>query len=109
MPRELLLILTGDPEGPPLAAVRHSEHVTQVASDRVFAIEDPGPERTAALRALPDVFVGVGDQPPAAVTAGLNERERLWIEAWSRRAEPKRRAGQGRPWDAPGFEPPDPN
>jgi hypothetical protein len=43
---------------------------------------------------------------PADVLARLDDPERLFAAAWNERRRPKRRAGDGLPWDAPGFDAP---
>ena len=49
-------------------------------------------------------------RPGPTDVAGLSEAEMLFVDVWRARLdEPaKQRPGDGVPWDAPGFEPPDP-
>lgn len=46
---------------------------------------------------------------PDAPPPGLTDDESLFIESWRARpqAGAKERKGEGLPWDAPGFQPPD--
>lgn len=47
---------------------------------------------------------------PAEEVARLTAAERLFVAAWELRSSglhPGPRVGEGLPWDAPGFEPPD--
>ena len=46
----------------------------------------------------------VGDE---SALEGLDVGARLFVQAWQQTRKPDR-AGDGRPWDAPGFEPPGP-
>lgn len=105
---ELLLLLEGDPQDPDLLKVREDERVTQVLSDRVFAIEKPNAQRIAELEATPGLLLSVEGSPPLRIPSDLSETERLWIEAWSYRSGQKKRPGERLFWDAPGFESPDP-
>ena len=62
---------------------------------------------TTLLRGAPGV-VAVGDpELPDDVRAGLSDTERLFADAWVLGRQPKVRPGEGLPWDAPGFQPPD--
>lgn len=109
MPRELLVILQGDPGDLTSGRIRHGRRVTQRLSDRVFAIEHPGAAALTELRAVPGALVCERGQVPEQLLAELSDAERLWVRAWdSRREGEKERPGSGLPWDAPGFEPPDP-
>lgn len=105
---EILLILDGDPQDPALEEVRKEQRVTQAVSDRVFAIEKPDSQQIAALEATPGVLLCPEGSTPPNVPVDLSSAERIWIDAWGKRGEPKPRRGEGLSWDAPGFEPPDP-
>lgn len=50
------------------------------------------------------------DRPTTDDLASLAPAELLFVEAWQTRLDgpPKVRPGDGRPWDEPGFQPPDP-
>ena len=80
--------------------------VTQRLLPRL-AIVEGDPDRVAALRQLPGV-TGVFQGPVSeTVLRELNPDERLFAGAWARGRAPKpERRGQGMPWDAEGFEPP---
>ena len=80
--------------------------VTQRLPPRLAIVEGDA-DGVAALRNIHGV-VGVFDGPvPETVLGELNPTERLFADAWvsSRRSKPDRR-GEGLPWDAEGFEPP---
>jgi hypothetical protein len=47
------------------------------------------------------------DDIPADRLLDLAPHERIFVAAWRDRRAAKARAGDGIPWDAPGFEPPD--
>lgn len=61
-----------------------------------------------ALAAIGGIQVVRSRPIPKSLLAGLSASERLFAEAWSQQGRPKVRVGDGQPWDAPGFEPPDP-
>lgn len=84
--------------------------VRQAASPRVVIVEASA-GALAGLRAIPGVTVVTGSDAPTGLTEGLDDGESLFVAAWlSRNKEgpPKQRPGEGLPWDAPGFLPPDP-
>ena len=65
--------------------------------DRALSLLDDAAEVRAVVRAGDDggPFEDLGDE------------ERIFVAAWTVRHKPKVRRGDGLPWDAPGFEPPD--
>jgi hypothetical protein len=85
----------------------------QEFSPRVLVVGfDQGP---AKLRSLPKVTVVVSSDEPEAVNPHLDVlsvSERLQVEAWRDRNlglhDDAKTPGDGLPWDAPGFEAPDP-
>lgn len=89
--------------------------VRQEFSDRVVVV---GPEDgEVALRKLSHVEAVVSSDEPNAVyrlLADLTSSERLQVEAWRDRKlgstsdDEGKRPGDGRAWDDPDFEPPDP-
>ncbi len=65
--------------------------------------------RVPANRPLPEApgtrwYLGA---VPAEAAADFTPTERLFVDAWLSRSEPKTRPGEGLPWDAPGREAPD--
>jgi hypothetical protein len=80
--------------------------VVQVASPRVGVVRADA-ATLDGLRQRPDVVAVVEQVLPATVVAELDDTERLFVEAWSQHGRPKQRPGEGRSWDAEGFEPPD--
>lgn len=62
------------------------------------------------LRRNPVVRFVATDTVGEEILDGLTADERVFATAWElrRRASPKTRLGEGLPWDAPGFLPPDP-
>jgi hypothetical protein len=104
--QEEVLVVTADTDrsGHLLAEVGRRVRVTQLLPPRLALVllDDRGAEE---LRALPgvSVFTDAGPRP-----AGLNDRERLFVDAWMSRGTGKVRAANGLAWDAPGYVPPDP-
>ena len=103
---ERLVLITGE-EGrnafEEIAGVR----ITQSMSPRVMLVVGSG-GGMRRLRTRPGVEVIEGDLPARALE-WLDPEETLFARAWlSGRAKPGVRHGEGLPWDAPGFEPPDP-
>jgi hypothetical protein len=109
-PTELLVVLDEDAAEDALKRVRDAFRVTQVASPRLAIVESPRSEGEASLRAIPGVVAVAGTDVPAELISRLSPEEELFVAAWSlRMAEGprKERRGEGLPWDAPGFSPPD--
>jgi xanthine dehydrogenase molybdopterin-binding subunit B len=100
---DVLLIASDEPSAQRLAARLGSG---QVMGRAVLAVD------TARLENMPgDVQVfTAADRPRPPDVAGLSEAETLFVDAWRSRLDrpAKVRPGDGLPWDAPGFEPPDP-
>lgn len=86
-----------------------SGHATIVhaASPRLFVVrlESATYEEIAAL---PGVAALSEQSLPPGLAAQLDPQEKLFAAAFAARAIPKERVGDGLPWDAAGFEPPDP-
>lgn len=110
--KEWLIILSD--EGADEARKRLSAHhrIVQVASPRVVVVQSPEKvEPDMPLRSIPGVVTVTDGEAPPEVMEGLDESEALFVAAWSSRIKQgpsKERRGEGLPWDAPGFEPPDP-
>lgn len=92
--------------GAPLDAVVHPHVEIHQRLPPRLAIVTADEEGLRALERKPEVrAVFTGDVPPEAL-ARLDEPERLFAAGWNERHRPKKRRGEGLPWDAPGFDPP---
>ena len=110
-PAELLVRVDHDEAADALARLREKFRVTQVAPPRLAVVERPPDTREPELRDTPGVVAVAGPEVPEDFKQGLSPEEALFVAAWERRMrEPKSdgRPGDGLPWDAPGFSPPDP-
>jgi hypothetical protein len=105
-PPELLVILEPRLADEALAQLRGVANVTQVLVPRLALVRaDPEiVERVARIEGVADVYEDAVSELPADLTPS----ERVFVSAWEARRQPKTRAGEGLPWDAPGFLPPDP-
>lgn len=101
-----------------LIVVNTSEGLQEVS--RQWTLVQTHPPRLAIVRAgAEELRTGAAgtvavlnpssvDEVEAALQSPLSESERLFVEAWLLRRRPKEnRKGDGLPWDAPGFTPPD--
>jgi hypothetical protein len=97
------LIITdlGHDVGAFVESVRHA-----ISSRLAVIVVDPS--TAERLRARGGVVAVVDDELPPGIVAGLDELERLFVAAWNERRRTKTRTGDDLPWDAAGFEPPDP-
>lgn len=102
-PREHVLIIDPGSTDP---LVGWPGQVRHTVSSRV-ALVDADDTAIEALRARPGVLGVYAAIVPPHVTAALDDTERLFIEAWHLRNEPKRRPADGVDWGERGFEPPD--
>lgn len=91
--------------GATLDAIDPDVEVRQVLPPRlaIVAADDAG---LRALERSSDVLSVHTEAVPADVLARLDEPARVFAAAWNERRRPKRRTGDGLPWDAPGFDPP---
>lgn len=103
-PRELLIVLESRPASGTLAQLRAVANVTQVFPPRL-ALVQAGPDARTRIARIQGVL-HVLDDPARKLPADLTPVERTFAAAWQARQQPKTRAGEGLPWDAPGFEPP---
>lgn len=96
--------------------VRSEAELTQILSNcrvvaklppRLVVVEanDAEMEVLRGAPAISAVLTAVSELPKLE----LNEGEKLFVEAWHKRqrTEKKNRVGEGLPWDAEGFQPPD--
>ena len=107
MGREMLLVV--DPVAPDLPE-RLAPFVTvdQRLPPRLLVVRGEADRLDHASR-LPGVVAAIVDRLPERVLDQLDPTERLFAQAWVAGRRPKvGRPGDGLPWDAPGFEPPDP-
>jgi hypothetical protein len=89
---------------PVVATVPPRVTVLRAGADAVPAIARAS--RLAIARGDDDRVEVVGDD---SVLGELDDGARLFVEAWRSQARATSdRPGDGLPWDAPGFEPPDP-
>ncbi len=107
---ELLVIFGDDGAEEALAELSNRRPVTHVVSRRVVVVQHPTDEPDVDIRAIPGVAAVMAAEVPPEFLATLDETEAMFVTAWSsRKGKPKKeRSGEGLPWDAPGFEPPDP-
>ena len=106
---EFLVILDPSAAAEGLKRLRESHRVTQVGSPRVVVVSVL-PGETPPSSSTPGVVAVSGGTLPSGLLERLDESEALFATAWvSRMTGPeKQRRGAGLPWDASGFEPPDP-
>ena len=105
MPPEFLVLLVDGDDG--LERLRRSLEVTQVASPRLAVVV----AAEGALEAIDGVAEIAGAGESLQDEIALTDAERLFADAWALRtgdAPGGERPGDGLPWDAPGFTPPDP-
>jgi hypothetical protein len=110
-PAELLVRVDDDEAADTLARLGERFRVTQVAPPRLAVVEQEPGTHEAGLRDIPGVVAVAGPEVPDDFRKGLSPEEALFVAAWERRMqEPQSedRPGEGLPWDAPGFSPPDP-
>ncbi|HEX5746849.1 MAG TPA: hypothetical protein VFZ09_11450 [Archangium sp.] len=89
-----------------LSRVAASLQVTQRLPPRL-AIVRGTPGQLEALREQPGVAALCEGPVPPEVLEQLGPTEQLFAKAWETGRQPKSRPGEGLPWDAPGFQPPD--
>ena len=87
--------------------IRSRCDVVAAMPPRLFVVEIDETS-AAALASWAGVAAVVTDPQVIDVTPPLTEGERLFAAGWATKGVKKgERAGEGLPWDAPGFEPPD--
>lgn len=106
---ELLVILEPSAAAETLERLHESHRVTQVGSPRIVVVS-VSPGETPPSSSIPGVVAVTTGTLPSGLVDRLDEGEALFVTAWEgRMAGPeKQRRGEGLPWDASGFEPPDP-
>ena len=103
---EYLVILQPNLADQALAEIEAVATVTQIFRPRLLLIR-PDAKAKENLVQIAGVL-GVYDAVPSKIPSDLSPEERVFIAAWAARCQPKTRQGEGLPWDAPGFAPPDP-
>ena len=103
--REFLIILELRLANEALPQMQAVGNVTQVLLPRLALVQADADTmtRVARIRGVLHVY----DDPFHKLPADLTPSERTFAAAWQARQQPKTRTGEGLPWDAPGFEPPD--
>lgn len=104
----MLVIVQDDQAESAMARVGLVARIAQRLPPRLAIIEiDPG--EVERVRSVEGVRALYDDTVSETVLQQLTPAERLFAEAWarSRQARPSR-PGDGLPWDAEGFQPPDP-
>jgi hypothetical protein len=71
-----------------------------------LAVVAAGERDLWALERFPGVRAVHTERVPDDVVARMDEPARTFATAWNERRSPKRRTGDGLPWDTPGFDAP---
>lgn len=104
----VLLIAHEDRAATVLAEAGHVARIVQRLPPRL-AIVDATPEALVALKGMQGMQAVCEGSIPASLLEELKPMERVFADAWVASQRAKRdRPGEGLPWDAKGFEPPDP-
>jgi len=107
MPEKLVVLFAQDASRG-MAEIQKSYRVLSLLPPRLAVVEldDNGTQAVRRMPATQAVIAG----PTDAMPPNLQENERLFIDAWQQRLsyQNKRRVGEGKSWDAEGFQPPDP-
>ena len=102
---QALLIIDGLHNETVMLRVAELATVTQRLPPRLAIVEGE-PDRLASIHGIPGIISMFEGSVPEAMLRQLNPTERLFAEAWAESRRPKSRIGEGLPWDAEGFEPP---
>lgn len=105
--RELLVVLHLSAGDQGLNEVKRETTVIQHVPPRLVLVEGE-PNVIDRLRELPGVRSVFRPEDDMGEIGDLSEHERLFVDGWRLRGQPKERPGDGLPWDAPGYLPPDP-
>jgi len=100
----LILVFVDETVG--AAALKDSATIVHTASPRLF-VARVDLARRSDLASRPGVIAMTEGTLPDEVANRLNKAEALFATAFANRRTSKERPGEGLPWDAPGFEPPD--
>jgi hypothetical protein len=91
--------------GATLDALRPAVEIRQNLPPRlaIVAVDEDG---VRALEGKPEILAVFTEDVPAEALERLDDPERAFAAGWNERRRPKQRRGDGRPWDAPGFDSP---
>ncbi|XXF76507.1 hypothetical protein P2318_26130 [Myxococcaceae bacterium GXIMD 01537] len=107
MTREALVIVESSQADETLARVGQRVTLTQRLPPRLAIVRGERGDLDAVSH-LPGVITVSEGAVPEPVLRRLSPTEQTFAEAWALGRQPKTaRPGEGLPWDAPGFEPPD--
>ena len=101
---DFLILMDGDTG---VEALAGRAKVVHSGSSRLHIIR-PHSATMAELASIPGIVALTAGKLPLEHQQTLNQQEALFAAAFGSRRTPKDRVGEGLPWDAPGFEPPDP-
>jgi hypothetical protein len=104
------MVLDEDAVGATLDRLRGTFRVTHVASPRLVVVERTPAADAAAAQGVDGVVAVSDGELPQTLLDRLGPEDQLFAGAWASRMTDtaKERDGEGLPWDAPGFLPPDP-
>ena len=107
--REVLLVLDADEAAAALEDLASRHRIVGTLPPRVVMAQVDG-TALEEMRRDPRIRFVVEDLLPAELIAELTPDEEAFVSAFvlRRTSPPKSRVGEGLPWDAPGFQPPDP-
>lgn len=103
---EVLVIFSEPPNQRVVTDLKTRYRVKALVPPRLAVVEVEQPQ-VADLERLAGVELVLMGPSSAALPASLTESERLFISGWQQRRGDKRRKGEGLPWDAEGYQPPD--
>lgn len=105
--RALIVLDAGPTAAAAMERISERLHITQQLPPRLALVEGEAADLQRA-RTLVGVTAVCTQRIDDVVFKQLNEAERLFAEAWTLSLKPKgARRGDGLPWDAAGFQPPD--
>ena len=104
--KQVLVLMRKDSTPSHLERLQHQYKVISLLRPRVLVF-DIDEQLAAQLRDDPEVVGVFTGEVPEEVLTQLDPGERLFVSAWQQRSADKKRRGDGLPWDAPGFVPPD--
>ena len=105
---EVLVVLSTTMGGKALEFIRKNFRVLQEVSPRVLILEKTA--QAMMLQSRTEVIAVIEGDIDQEILDTLDASETLFSQAWAMRMQkqPEERPGEGLPWDATDFEPPDP-
>lgn len=105
--KEVLVVLNRDASGRALDGLRGRYPVKSLLPPRIAILG--GESDVPALHRLPEIEA-VLTTPADPLPSSLSPSESTFVKAWQARQQSteKHRPGEGLPWDAEGYLPPDP-